>query len=171
MKKIRIAAIIMALVMLCASVISCNGGAAKQVKCTISVVVDGEYIVDTLECPVKANGDNAPVVIDALKVALDYLGVDYEIGSTNLKRLVFDGVEYAEGRDAEGKNHRFWVYTANGEEPENGSAVVNVLNDGDYIEFIYDSIPVESDVDTTEDGGEDEVEVLDGEDTEVEEEG
>ena len=84
------------------------------------------------------------MVIDALKIALDFLGVDYEIGSTNLKRLVYDGVEYAEGRDAEGKNHWFWVYTANGVEPENGSAAVNELNEGDYIEFVYTSIPVET---------------------------
>ena len=150
MKKIRIAAIVMALVMVCAGVISCGGGASKEVNCTMSVVVDGEYLVDSLEVPTKGSADAEPVVLDALKIALDYLGVEYELGSTNLKRIVFDGHEYGEGRDAEGKNHWFWVYTCNGVEPENGSAAVNTINEGDYIEFIYTSIPVEEDVETEE---------------------
>ena len=174
MKKTRIAAIVMAILMLGASMISCAGGASKEVKCTLSVVVDGEYLVDSLEVPTKGSGDADPVVLDALKIALDYLGVNYELGSTNLKRVMFDGKEYAEGRDAEGKNHWFWVYTCNGVEPENGSAAVNAVNEGDYIEFIYTSIPVEEEVETTDETEETDETSEDGEteeDAGTEEEG
>ncbi len=140
MKKIRIASLVIAIMMLCVCFASC-GGSSNQVNCKISIAVNGEYIVDHVECPVKSE---APVVMDALELALEYLGVDYELGSTNLKRIVVDGVEYAEGPDAANENHRFWVYTANGVEPDKGSAAVNALNEGDDIVFTYTSIPIEN---------------------------
>ena len=172
MKKIKAAAIVMAVLMLCASMLSYAGGSSKEVKCTMSVVVDGEYLVDSLEVPAKGVNDADPVVLDALKIALDYLGVEYELGSTNLKRLVFDGHEYGEGRDAEGKNHWFWVYTCNGVEPENGSAAVNTISEGDYIEFVYTSIPVDDGKSETADDDEGESEEADAEEeTEDEAEG
>lgn len=159
MKKVKIISVLLAALVLCGCLVSCGGNANKQVNCTISVVVGGEYIVDHVSCPVKGE---SPVVLDALTMALDFLKIDYELGSTNLKRVIVDDVEYAEGRDASGENHWFWEYTVNGTVPEHGSAAANAIAEGDDIVFSFTSISVDdgnkADAES-EDEGEPEAEV------------
>lgn len=163
MKKIRFSALIIALFMFAATLLSCGPAANNEVKCTISIVINGEAIVDELECPVKTSNGEDPTVLKALEVALNFLGVDYEFDSTNLKRIMFDGVEYAAGLDEAGENLWFWNYTANGEEPEKGSPSINVVNDGDKIVFTYTNLPVEKQEEQVEVEDED-VENADAED-------
>lgn len=155
MKKIKISALIIAILMLTATVISCAPAASNEVNCTISVIAGDKAICDALDCPVKLNNGENPTVLQALEVALQFLGDDYEFDSTNLKRLMHDGVEYAAGIDESGENLWFWNYTANGVEPEKGSPAINVINEGDVIVFTYTSLPVENN-EKTEDSEEDE---------------
>lgn len=143
MKNIRIYAFIIALLMLAGSMVACGGGAAKTVNCKVSVIVDGEAIVDGLECPVKTAGDKEPVVLDAVEMALDYLSVEYETSETGLIRLKMDGVEYAKGTD---KNGVFWFWNClvNDVEPETGSAATIKIADGDDIKYVFTALESES---------------------------
>ena len=135
MKKIKIIAVVTALLMLAGCIVSCAGGSSKTVNCTISVVAGDTKLVDAVECPLKADGENAPVVIDALKLALDFCEADYELSSNGLTKVALNGTEYANGQKEDG--FWFWNYTVNGVEPENGSAAINTVADGDDIVYTF----------------------------------
>ena len=155
MKSLRISALIVAVIMLASCVISCGNGnaASNKVTCTLSVEIKGITVIDSLEVPVESTEDSPATVLKALEIALQYSNYQYECDSTNLKRVVVDGTEYAAG--IEGENLWFWNYTANGAEPEKGSPAINLLNNGDVIVFSYTSIPVEVEEEQPEETDED----------------
>ena len=163
MKKIKIFAVITALVMLMGCIVSCNSTTSTTVNCTISVVAGGDYIVDGVECPLKAEENTAPVVLDALKMALDFCEVDYELSSNGLSKVVSNGTEYAQGSKEDG--FWFWNYTVNGVEPENGSAAINEVKDGDVIVYSFTLLETEEE---TEPEAENEEETEESADEEAE---
>ncbi len=141
MKKTRIISLAIALLMLALCFVSCAGGKGKTVNCTISVIAGDNKLVDAVECPLKTNGENAPVVLDALKLALDFCEADYELSATGLTKVAIGGEVYANGQKEDG--FWFWNYTVNGVEPENGSAAINTVNDGDKIVYTFTLLETE----------------------------
>ena len=122
---------------------ACAGNNANEnstkTKCTISVSVDGNYILDGYEYDAVATN-----VLQAAADALLLNDIDYEFDSNGKSFAMIkdvDGTEYASGQDAEGKNICAWVPTVNNEEPKSRAGDIK-LEEGMGIEFTYFREPI-----------------------------
>lgn len=140
MKRIRIIALIFAFVIILSAFASCGNSSPKvEVNCTISVVVDGEYILDHYAYKVSGTEETPPTVLKAADEALLTVKIPHEIDSDYYSFVSISNgeVEYRTGLDTEGKNICVWMYTANGEEPRNGRAGTNPVLEGQDIVFTF----------------------------------
>lgn len=144
MKKIRVTALAMALVMLCLAMASCGGSPKVSVTCKLSVMVGDEYILDHYEYTVQGTEANPPTVLQATREALQLLEISYEVDDEGLSFTCIssDGVDYKTGLDATGENIGAWGYLVNGIEPESGRAGTNPVLEGQDIVFTYTTTPL-----------------------------
>lgn len=138
MKKIKIIALVMAIAMLAMTAVAC--GAEKfSATCKISVVINGETILDGYEYTVEKKGEQ-PTVLQAVTEAFTVLDYPYATDSEglSLQTLTVDGVDYTAGIQADGSGTAFWGYTIDGVEPSSGRAGNNTVSDGQAIVFTYE---------------------------------
>ena len=149
MKALRFVAIALVICTLAVLLVACGGGGNSnniKVKCTVSVSVDGNYIIDAFEFEATGTKDSAPSVLKACEDALILNDIGYEMDAEGKQFDMIcdiDGTEYRAGMDATGENMCAWVYTINGEEP-NSKAVDTKVKEGMIIEFSYYRIPTGS---------------------------
>ena len=146
MKKIRIFAFVLAVVMLAAFATACggNGNSTKvTVNAKVSVIVNDELMLDSIPVTVTGTTENPPTVLEAGQTAFIACDVPYVIDESGLRisSLTFDGVEYTNKSD---ESYAYtWLYTADGAEPQKGRAGNNAVLEGQSIVFTYTAIPFE----------------------------
>ena len=89
MKKIRVAALAMAIIMLALCAVSCSKSEKLLVNCTISVMIDGELYLDGYAYQVQGTVDEPPTVLQAASEAFTILEIPYEVeenGNNFLRR-------------------------------------------------------------------------------------
>lgn len=139
MKKIRVAALAMAIIMLALCAVSCSKSEKLLVNCTISVMIDGELYLDGYAYQVQGTVDEPPTVLQAASEAFMILEIPYEVedNGNNFYSISFDGNTYAAGMTADGSGIGFWEYTADGVAPKEGQAGINPVLEGQHILFTY----------------------------------
>ena len=142
MKKIKIFALALALVMLAMAAVSCGSSAEKvTVNCTVSAVVDGETKFGPFDMTVTGDTENLPTVLQAVTEALQFNEINCEVDANNrISNITLDGTDYKSYSDD--TNIYGWIYLANGIEPETGTMSVNTVNEGDVIELQYIVTPI-----------------------------
>ncbi len=153
MNKIRLIALVMAVMMLGMCMASCGGGEKVSVNCNISVMMDGEEVVGPFNLTVQGPVETPPTVLQAAREAFTVLEVPYEIDENGLSitSITIDGVEYANGMDD--TNIYIWGYTADGIEPEEGRAGTNAVVEGQNIAFHYYATPLNPQEFSEDEGG------------------
>ncbi len=146
MKKIRIAALVLALIMLTLTMAACQASPKVSVNCKVSILVNGEYRLNGYAYTVEGTEANPPTVLQACVEAFRLVNVDSALdeNGTEIQALAIDGVTYAGGND--GTNYNFWEYTVNGELPQPGETAKagnNPVKEGDEICYMFSSIPLE----------------------------
>lgn len=141
MKKIRVAALVMAIVMLAMCAVSCSKSEKVTVNCTISVQIGDELYLDGYKYTVQGTVDNPPTVLQAVSEVFQIVEFAYETDDAGLSltSLSFDGVTYAAGMNAEGTEIGFWEYSADGVKPKEGRMGTNAILEGQHILLTYDS--------------------------------
>lgn len=155
MKKIRVAALAMAIIMLALCAVSCSKSEKLLVNCTVSVMIDGELYLDGYAYQVQGTVDAPPTVLQAASEAFTILEIPYEVDDSGLSitSISFDGVAYNGGpaTNADGvEGIGFWEYTADGVKPQSGRAGNNAVLEGQKILFTYEFQPNEEVVWTEE---------------------
>ena len=142
MKKIKIFALAMTLVMLALAAVSCGSSAEPvTVNCTVSAVVDGETKFGPFDMTVTGDTENLPTVLQAVTEALQFNEINCEVDANNIiANITLDGTDYKSYSDD--TNIYGWIYLANGIEPETGTMSVNTVNEGDVIELQYIVTPI-----------------------------
>lgn len=141
MKKNRIMALVLAVVMLSMVMVSCNKAEKVSVKATVSLVVDGETKFGPFEVTSEGTVDAAPTVLQAVNEALILNEIASENDGMGLTSVTLDGTVYAKGSDD--VNIYSWYYTVNGAEPKAGRAGNNALVEGDEIVYIFEVRPID----------------------------
>lgn len=147
MKKIRVAALAMAIIMLALCAVSCSKSEKLLVNCTISVMIDGELYLDGYAYQVQGTVDEPPTVLQAASEAFTILEIPYEVeeNGNNFYSISFDGTAYTSGMttNADGaEGIGFWEYTADGVAPKEGQASINAVLEGQKILFTYQFEPM-----------------------------
>lgn len=139
MKKIKVIALTMVLVVLAVCAVAC-GSEKVSVNCTVSVVVNGETVLDGYEYTVQNNVETPPTVLQAGIEVFTMVEYPYETDEDGLTItcLTIDGVEYRAGQ-AEDGSFGYWSYTADGNAPESGRAGNNAVLEGQHIVFSFQS--------------------------------
>ena len=139
MKKIRVAALVMAIVMLAMCAVSCSKSEKVTVNCTISVKIGDELYLDGYAYTVQGTVDNPPTVLQAVSEVFQIVEFAYETDEAGLSltSLSFDGVTYASGMNAEGTAIGGWEYTADGVAPKEGRMGTNAILEGQHIMLNY----------------------------------
>ena len=155
MKKIRVAALAMAIIMLALCAVSCSKSEKVKINCTISVMIDGELYLDGYEYQVEGTVDAPPTVLQAATEAFFILEIPYEVddAGNSLTSISFDGISYPVGpttNDDGVEGIGFWEYTADGAKPQSGRAGTNAILEGQKIVFSYEFQPNEEVVWTEE---------------------
>ncbi|MBQ5886873.1 MAG: DUF4430 domain-containing protein [Clostridia bacterium] len=128
MKKIKIFALVLAIAMLSACLISC-GTQKIKVEAKVGVYVGEEFLLNPFSVTVQ--GVEAPTILQAVREALELNGIEYESDEMGIKSIA--GNAYKN----DGKTTCFWTYTINGEEPSSGRAGNTAINEGDTIIYVY----------------------------------
>lgn len=142
MKKIRVIALIMAVVMLCMCMAACGGSNKVRVNCSVSVIIDGEELFGPYSLQVEGTTENPPTVLQAAREAFTVCEVPFEVDENgySFTSITIDGTAYAKGSDEE--NIYTWYYTADDVEPDSGRAGTNPVTEGQHIKFIYSATPI-----------------------------
>jgi len=144
MKKMKIVALVMAVVMLSMVAVSCVNEEDLVVinNVTVSVVIDGETKFGPYTLNVEGDVENVPTVLDALQQAF----IKNEINSTvdasgyRIDSVTLDEVEYKKTMD---ESFIYgWVYTANGQEITDGNMGTNLVVENDVIVLEYVAEPL-----------------------------
>lgn len=137
MKKIKVMALAMALVMLAMCAVAC-GSEKVSINCTISVVVDGETYLENYAYTVEGNAENPPTVLQAAAEAFQTIDWSYALdeNESTFTSITVGGVEYTAGL-AEDGSYSYWGYTADGVEPSSGTAGANAILEGQHIVFSF----------------------------------
>ena len=128
MKKFKIFALVLAVAMLSACLISC-GTQKVKVEAKVGVYVGEEFLLNPFSVTVQSV--EAPTILQAVREALELNGIEYEADEMGIKSIA--GNAYKN----DGKTTCFWTYTINGEEPSSGRAGNTAINEGDTIIYVY----------------------------------
>lgn len=144
MKKIRIAALAIAMLMLCMTMAACNNSSPKvSATFTLSVVNGEEYYVDGYTYTVEGTEAEPPTVLQGVREALQTMDIATEADENNLSlaSLTYDGVTY-ENYSSDGQYIYAWIYSINGEEATD-RAGLTTMQDGWVIEYSLLAQPIE----------------------------
>lgn len=138
MKKIRVVALAMVLVMLALCVASC-GVEKVKVNCTVTIVANGETYLENYAYTVENTVETPPTVLQAVTEVCTVVDFPYEVddAGNSLTCITLDGVEYRSGTQADGSGQGFWGYTLDGVEPSSGRAGTNTVAEGQSIVFTF----------------------------------
>ena len=128
MKKFKIFALVLAVAMLSACLISC-GTQKIKVEAKVGVYVGEEFLLNPFSVTVQSV--EVPTILQAVREALELNGIEYEADEMGIKSIA--GNAYKN----DGKTTCFWTYTINGEEPSSGRAGNTPINEGDTIIYVY----------------------------------
>ncbi len=131
MKKLRILAFAVALLMLSACVAGCTQVEKVTVNAVVTVVVDGENLLGPVNVAVESTADAPVTVLMAATTAFDNNDITYVADEYSLSAIS----DYADKVD-DGYTY-FWEYTINGEKVKTGRAGTNVIEEGAEIVFTY----------------------------------
>ncbi len=142
MKKIRVAALAIALVMLAITMVACNSAEKVSVNCTVTVICNDEVMLDGYNYTVQGTTENPPTILQAVLEACQTVEIPCESDDSGLsvQSFSFDGTEYANGSDEE--NIYRWYFTINGAEPKEGRAGNTQVQEGDAICYTYNVTPI-----------------------------
>lgn len=144
MKKIRVAALALAVIMLTLCMAACSGAEKVSVNCKISIILNDEVMLDGYEYTVQGTTENPPTILQAVREACQTVEIPCEVDDQGLSvvSFTFDGVTYASGSD--GENIYSWYYTVDGVEPEAGSgrAGNRAIEEGQTICYTYNATPI-----------------------------
>ena len=131
MKKFKLIALVLAVVMLSACFVACEKTEKVTVNVTVSVLANDEILVAPIAVPVEAPVDDPATILDCVIHAFELNDVEFvadEMSVTSIKGLA-DKVE--------GDRTYWWDFTINGAVPETGRAGTIAAKDGDVIVFTY----------------------------------
>lgn len=140
----KIIALVLALAMITLALASCGGGGSSskvQINFTLSIVANGEKVIDGIEHTISAKETAIPTILLAALDALDTNGIMYE-ADDELVSITVAGTKYAMGKDD--ANVYAWIYRVNGVEPTSGKMNTNLIEDGQTIELELISIALET---------------------------
>ncbi len=139
----KIIALVLALAMITLVLASCGGGNSSkvQINFTLSVVANGEKVIDGIEHQLSVNENKIPTILEAARDALDTNGIMNEV-EDELISITVAGTKYAMGKDD--ANVYAWIYRVNGVEPTSGKMNTNLIEDGQSIELELISIALET---------------------------
>lgn len=142
MKKIRVAALALAVIMLTLCMAACSGAEKVSVNCKISVIINDEVMLDNYAYTVQGTTENPPTILQAVREACQTVEIPCEVDSNglSLESLTFDGQAYANGSDEE--NIYRWYYTVDGVEPDTGRAGNTPVQEGQTICYTYNVTPI-----------------------------
>lgn len=142
MKKIRVAALAIALVMLALTMAACSGAEKVSVNCTVTVVCNDEVILDNYAYTVQGTTENPPTILQAVIEACQTVEIPCEADENGLavQSISYDGTVYANGNDEE--NIYRWYYTVDGVEPKEGRAGNTAIQEGQAICYTYNVTPI-----------------------------
>lgn len=143
----KIIALVLALAMVTLALAACGGGGSTKVKInfTLSVVANGEKVVDGIEHQLSVNENKIPTILEAACDALAVNAIQYE-AEEDLISISVAGTKYAMGKDD--TNVYAWIYRVNGVEPTSGKMNTNLIEDGQNIELELITIPLETNTNT-----------------------
>ena len=133
MKKNKIIALILAVMMVCLVAVGC--GEAKQkiaVQATFSVIINGQTVIDSHTAEMKGTATSAPSVLEAVCDVLELYGIIPDYDEHSLIGANYNGVMYNT------ENGNAWYYTINGKDGSRASETI--LQEGDTIVYIYGPI-------------------------------
>lgn len=144
MKKIRVIALAMALLMLAMCAVACSSEKVK-INCKVSIVIDGETYLDSYAYTVENKASTPPTVLQAVSEVLQMVEYSYVLDDSGTKfaSITVDGTEYAAGMLPDGSGIGFWEYTADGVKPEAGGPGVNLIQEGQHIVYTYSFEPMD----------------------------
>ena len=131
MKKFRIIAFAVAMLMLTASFVGCTTVEKVTLNAVVTIVVNGENLLGPVAVEVETTADEPVTVLLAALTAFDNNEIDYVADEYSITSIG----EYAD--KTEGGYTYFWEYTINGEKVETGRAGTNQIKEGDEIVFTY----------------------------------
>ena len=154
MNKIRIIALVMAVMMLGMCMASCGGSTAEKVtvNANISVMVGEEVLFGPVDMTIEGTTEQVPTVLQLAEEAFTMYEIPHEVNETgiSLTSVTIDGTAYA--NTVTDTEIYTWYYTADGVEPEEGRAGTNALVEGQSIVFIYGSTLINPE-DFSDEGG------------------
>ncbi len=150
MKKIRILALAVALLMLSACVVGCTKVEKVTVNAVVTVVDGEENILGPVNVAVESTADVPVTVLMALTTALDNNEIVY---TCTEDQLSISSIADRGDKNEDGMEY-FWEYTINGEEVETGRAGTNTFEEGAQIVFTYVSESTEDLAKADEEGDE-----------------
>ena len=131
MKKIKLLALAMAVLMLSACAIGCEKVETVSVEVTVSVIADDNVYFGPSKITVEGPADNPPTVLQAAAEALALGGMTYETSEYSVMTIG----DYAD--KVEGDYTYYWEYLINQEAPKEGRASTIQVQKGDVIVFNY----------------------------------
>ena len=130
MKKIKLLAMAMAVLMLAAFAVGCNNVEMVSAEVTVSVIAE-DNVLFASKVTVEGPADNPPTVLQAAAEARATGGMTYDTSEHTLMTVG----DYADKVD--GEYTCYWEYTINGEAPKEGRASTIQVKSGDVIQFTY----------------------------------
>ncbi len=148
MKKLRIAALVMAIVLVTMGLISCGGEviSAKVRLAVIKVNANGskDLICGVMESEIKGTTNSPPTVLQAAREILEENSVQYSIDESVSGGRI-SSIKSQKERSANGVVST-WIPKLNGEDLTQ-LASETVVNDGDYIVYYLQSYYLDDAVD------------------------
>ncbi len=137
MKKIRVAALAIALVMLALTLAACSSAEKVSVNCTVTIICNDEVMLDNYAYTVEGTTENPPTILQAVREACQTVEIPCEVDENGLgvESFSFDGTTYANTNDE--NNIYRWYYTVDGIEPESGRAGNTEIKEGQNICYTY----------------------------------
>ena len=145
MKKTKIIAFVLVVAMAALALVACTPASPRvKINCTISIVVDGEKLLDSYAYTVSGTEEKMPTVLQTVREALTVADIQHEADDEEFLSVTINGKTYARGMDEE--NVYSWIYTVNGKEPTSGRMHNNVVEEGASYELELISIPLDNSV-------------------------
>ena len=131
MKKFKLIALALAVLMLSACFVGCEKTEKVTVNVTVSVFANDEILVQPLAVPVEAPVDDPATILDCVRHAFELNAIEFEANEMSITSIqgLADKVE--------GDRTYWWDFTINGAIPETGRAGTITANEGDVIVFTY----------------------------------
>ena len=138
MRMLKRTALVFALLLVSALIMSCGASQKVTVNVTVTVIIpdlDDVYF-GPVTVPVEGKADDPPTILRCVKEAFILNDMKYETDESEVGEFSITSIgDYKE--KTEGDYTYFWDYTLNGEEPKSGRAGTIIANEGDVIVYTY----------------------------------